>query len=112
MIWIILIEILQTFGISVEVIDLLSLSPIDNDSILKSVSKTGALVVVDEDNPRCGMASDIISSVVEKGFHLLRRSPKMVTAPHAPVPYSSSLEDLYVPNAARVVSTVKEMFEN
>lgn len=105
-------EILQTFGISVEVIDLLSLSPIDNDSILKSVSKTGALMVVDEDNPRCGMASDIISSVVEKGFHLLSRSPKMVTAPHAPVPYSSSLEDLYVPNAARVVSTVKEMFEN
>ncbi len=105
-------EILEAFGIDVEVIDLLSLSPIDTDSILKSVSKTGRLVVVDEDNPRCGMASDIISSVVEKGFSLLKQSPKMVTAPHTPVPYSASLEDLYVPNPARVVSTIKDMLED
>jgi len=103
---------LQTFGIDVEVIDLLSLSPIDTDSIVESVSKTGRLVVVDEDNPRCGMASDIISSVVEKGFSLLRQAPKMVTAPHTPVPYSASLEDLYVPNSARVVSTIKDMLDD
>ena len=105
-------KILQTFGIDVEVIDLLSLSPIDTDSIVESVSKTGRLVVVDEDNPRCGMASDIISSVVEKGFSLLRQAPKMVTAPHTPVPYSASLEDLYVPNSARVVSTIKDMLDD
>jgi pyruvate/2-oxoglutarate/acetoin dehydrogenase E1 component len=104
-------NILESQGIDVEVVDLLSLSPIDDSTILESVRKTGALIVVDEDNPRCGMASDIISMVAEKGFKDLKAAPRMVTAPHTPVPYSQALESLYVPDANRVVSVAKKVME-
>jgi len=106
------IEAAQTLaaeGTSAEVVDLRSLSPLDADAILGSLAKTGRLVVVDEAPPRCGIASDVAALCVDRGFDLLDAPVRRVTAPHAPVPFSPALEDLYVPTAARVVAAVREM---
>lgn len=101
-------EALAEAGIDAEVVDLLSLSPLDEETLLDSVSKTGRVVIVDEDNPRCGMAADLVALVATKAFDQLDAPPQMVTPPHTPVPYSRDLEDLYVPNAARVVAAAKQ----
>jgi len=96
-------------GINAEVIDLLSISPIDYDHVIESVKRTHRLVVVDEDTPVCSLASEICARVAEEAFEYLDAPPSRVTAPHTPVPYSRPLENLYVPNAARVVKTVQKL---
>jgi pyruvate/2-oxoglutarate/acetoin dehydrogenase E1 component len=100
-------EALSTEGIDAEVIDLLSLSPLDEETLLESVAKTGRVVIVDEDNPRCGMAADLAALVATKAFDHLDAPPQMVTPPHTPVPYSRNLENYYVPNAQRVINAAK-----
>ena len=91
-------------GYSAEVVDLLSISPLDEETILESVMKTRKVVIVDEDYPRCSVASDLSALVAEEAFDYLDAPPKRVTAPHTPVPYSQPLEALYLPNRERVVS--------
>ncbi|MSQ34019.1 MAG: alpha-ketoacid dehydrogenase subunit beta [Dehalococcoidia bacterium] len=94
-------------GVDAEVIDLLSLSPLDDEAILTSVKKTQRLVVVDEDTPRCSLATDIAALVADEAFDYLAAPVKRITAPHTPVPFSRVLEQAYIPNAQRVVDTVK-----
>lgn len=98
-------------GIDCEVIDLRTTSPLDEDSILESVEKTGRLVVIDEANPRCSMATDISALVAQKAFAALKAPIEMVTAPHTPVPFSDSLEDLYIPDAAKIENAVLKLIE-
>ena len=95
---------LETQGFSVEVLDLLSLSPMDNEAILNSVRKTRKVVIVDEDYPRCSIAGDISALIAEEAFDYLDAPPKRVTPPHTSVPYSRSLEPLFVPDKNNVVS--------
>ena len=102
-------EKLSLEGIDCEVIDLRSLSPLDETIILESIKKTGKLIVVDESNPRCSIASDISSLVSEKAFYDLVAPIKLVTSRHSPVPYSPVLEYYYSPNADRVLEAVKEV---
>ena len=102
-------QALQKDGTKAEVLDLLSLSPLDEESILQSVKKTSRIVIVDEDTPRCGVAADIAALVAEKAFDYLDAPPKIVTSPHTPVPFSGVLEDLYAPNASRVTATVRSL---
>ena len=102
-------EALAKEGIDCEVIDLLSVSPIDYDHINESVRKTHRLVVVDEDTPVCSMASEICSRVAEEVFDYLDAPPSRVTAPHTPVPYSRAMENEYMPNETRVIRTVKNL---
>ncbi|NMG73902.1 alpha-ketoacid dehydrogenase subunit beta [Aromatoleum diolicum] len=97
---------LQKQGIHCEVIDPRTTSPLDEDTILESVEKTGRLVVVDESTPRCSMASDIAGLVAQKAFGALKAPIEPVTAPHVPVPFSDALEDLYVPSPAAVEAAV------
>ena len=94
-------------GIECEVIDLRSLSPIDMDTVLESVDKTGHLVCVDEANPRCSIAADVSAQVAQQAFGALKGPIEMVTAPHTPVPFSPVLEDLYIPSAAQIAAAVK-----
>ena len=96
-------------GINCEVIDLLSVSPIDYDHINESVRRTHRLIVVDEDTPVCSMASEICSRVAEEVFDYLDAPPSRVTAPHTPVPYSRAMENEYMPNEIRVVNAVKKL---
>ena len=102
---------LQKQGIHCEVIDPRTTSPLDEDTILESVEKTGRLVIVDESTPRCSMASDIAGIVAQKAFGALKAPIEQVTAPHVPVPFSDALEDLYVPSPARIEEAVTRIKE-
>lgn len=97
-------------GIEAEVVDVLTLSPLDEATILESVARTRRLIVVDEDTPTASMARDIAARVADKGFDNLDAPIKTVTAPEIPVPFAAVLEAHYVPRAAQVVSAVHELF--
>lgn len=94
-------------GIEVEVVDLRTLSPLDIDTVLESVTKTGRLVCVDEASPRCNIATDISAQVAMHAFGALKAQIEMVCPPHVPVPFSPSLEDLYIPGAPAIAEAVR-----
>ncbi|MBE9471954.1 MAG: alpha-ketoacid dehydrogenase subunit beta [Chloroflexi bacterium] len=96
-------------GVDVEVVDLRSLSPMDEETILNSVKKTHRLIVVDEDYPRCSIATDVVALAAGQAFDYLDAPPKMITAPHAPVPFSPTLEDAYIPSVDTIVSTAQSL---
>jgi pyruvate/2-oxoglutarate/acetoin dehydrogenase E1 component len=96
-------------GIECEVVDLRSLQPLDEATVLSSLEKTGRLVVVDESTPRCGIASDIAALCVDKGFDFLNAPVKRVTAPHTPVPFAGVLERAFIPSAEKIIAAVREM---
>ncbi|WP_337050525.1 alpha-ketoacid dehydrogenase subunit beta [Priestia megaterium] len=96
-------------GIDVEVVDPRSLSPFDEETILSSVEKTNRLIVIDEANPRCSIATDIAALVADKGFDMLDAPIKRITAPHTPVPFSPPLEDIYLPTPQKVIAVVSEL---
>lgn len=102
-------DALEATGISAEVVDPRTLSPLDEETILNSVAKTHRLVIVDEDNPRCSAATDIAALAADKAFSELDAPIKLVTAPHTPVPFSPPLEQFYVPSPERIVATVQEI---
>ncbi|MBH8609256.1 alpha-ketoacid dehydrogenase subunit beta [Thermoactinomyces sp. CICC 10521] len=102
-------EILAKQGIEIEVVDPRSLSPLDEETILASVEKTNRLIVIDEANPRCSVATDIVALVADKGFDLLDAPIKRITAPHTPVPFSPALEELYLPTPKKVIQTVSKL---
>jgi pyruvate dehydrogenase E1 component beta subunit len=95
-------------GFECEIIDPRTTSPLDEDSILESVEKTGRLIVVDEASPRCNMATDVSAMVAQKRFDSLKAPIRMVTPPHTPVPFSDVLEDLYIPDSRRIATAVRE----
>ncbi|PKQ00389.1 MAG: alpha-ketoacid dehydrogenase subunit beta [Alphaproteobacteria bacterium HGW-Alphaproteobacteria-13] len=103
---------LASKGIEVTVVDPRTTSPLDEDTILECVEETGRLVIVDEANPRCSFATDVAAMVADKGFAFLKAPVRMVTAPHAPVPFAPVLEDAYVPDAARIIAAVESIVAN
>ena len=103
-------EVAQTLagdGISVEVVDPRTTSPLDEDAILDSVEKTGRLVVIDESPPRCSLAADVAGLVASKGFGFLKAPIGQVTCPHTPVPFAPNLEDEFLPNARRIEAAAR-----
>jgi acetoin:2,6-dichlorophenolindophenol oxidoreductase subunit beta len=100
---------LAASGIHATVIDPRTTSPIDEDTILESVTETGRLVVVDEANPRCSVASEIAAFVADKAFPALKAPIRRVTAPHTPVPFAPVLEAAYIPNAGQVEAAVRQL---
>ncbi|MFF0793211.1 alpha-ketoacid dehydrogenase subunit beta [Streptomyces spiralis] len=98
-------------GVQAEIIDPRTTSPLDSDTILESVENTGRLVVVDEATPRCSMAADISALVAQEAFGALRAPIEMVTAPHTPVPFAQTLEQLYIPDAQKVANAVKKTMD-
>ncbi|MFC7306539.1 alpha-ketoacid dehydrogenase subunit beta [Streptomyces monticola] len=98
-------------GVRCEVVDPRTTSPLDEDTILESVERTGRLVVVDEAGPRCGLAADIAALAARQAFGALRAPVGTVTPPHTPVPFSAPLEDLYIPDAQRVTAAVKSVMD-
>jgi pyruvate dehydrogenase E1 component beta subunit len=99
---------LEAEGVDAEVVDLLSLSPLDEGTLLNSLSHTHRMVIVDESNPRCSIARDVAAVMAEKGFDFLDAPIGMVTAPHTPVPFSAVLENEYIPTVAKVVAQAKQ----
>lgn len=102
-------ETLSTGGIEVEIVDLRSLVPLDEEAILASVGKTGRLLVVDEAPPRCSVASEVIATVAEKGMDLLKTPPVRLNRLPVHVPANIVLEDLIGPNTSRIVEAVEKL---
>lgn len=99
-------DALSKDSINCEIVDLRTTSPIDTDTIIESVENTGRLVVLDESNPRCSIATDVSALVSQEAFDSLKAPIRMVTAPHVPVPFAENLEDLYIPDAEQVKQAV------
>ena len=104
-------ERLAEGGYSAEVVDLLSLSPLDEHTIVESIKKTRKVVITDEDYPRCSVASDLAALAVEQAFDYLDAPPKRLSAPHASVPYSPALEERHPPGPVDVVEAAKAVLE-
>ena len=100
-------EQLEPEGIAAEEVDVLSISPLDEDTILSSVRQTKRAVVVDEGYQRCGLATDLAALLGREVFDYLHAPVQTVTAPHTPVPFSPALEKAYLPNAGRVVEAAR-----
>lgn len=98
-------------GVSVELIDLRTVKPIDEDLILKSVKKTGRLVIVDGGWRTCGYAAEIASIVSEKAFDFLKTPVKRVTLPDCPAPASAKLEEGFYKHSADIVEAIKLLLE-
>jgi pyruvate dehydrogenase E1 component beta subunit len=89
-------------GVSLEVIDPRTLEPLDIESIVESVRKTGRLVIVDEDTERCGVGAEIGAQVLERAWVALRSPIRRVANPNLPVPYSPPLELAVLPSVERI----------
>jgi len=98
-------------GISATVIDVRSLVPLDTQTILKEIEKTGRLVTVEE-NPRlCGWGAEIASIVADELFWSLDGPIVRVTTPHVPLAAAGNLEDTQIPNAAKIVDAVRRLVD-
>lgn len=100
---------LERDGISVEVIDPRTLVPLDRQTILGSVSKTGHLVVVDEAYLSCGIQGEIIAMVTEEAFSSLKAPPIRLGNPGVPVPFSPTMERVVIPNIKDIEQAVKKV---
>lgn len=98
-------------GISCDMLDPRTTSPLDEDAILESVEKTGRLVVVEESPPRCCVANDIAAIVASKGFDSLEAPIELVTCAHSPVPFSPVLEAAYIPSADNIEAAIRKTLE-
>jgi acetoin:2,6-dichlorophenolindophenol oxidoreductase subunit beta len=100
-------EKLAAEGISVEVVDPQVLSPLDRKGILESVARTGHLVAVDEGQLSCGMGSEVVASVTEHGYDLLKAAPRRVAIPDVPVPPNPTQFEAIMPTEARIEAAVR-----
>jgi len=104
-------EALAADGISVEVIDLRTLVPLDVSTVLASVSKTARLFTVEE-NPRlCGWGAEVVSIVAEEAIYALDGPVVRITTPHIPLAANPVLEDAQMPSAERIAATIRTTLE-
>jgi acetoin:2,6-dichlorophenolindophenol oxidoreductase subunit beta len=104
-------EQLAREGIDVEVVDLLSVSPMDEEAIVASVKKTHRLVVVQETWRRCSVSSEVAAIVAERALDYLDAPVVRVTAREAPIPFSPVLEEFVLPSESKIVAAVKQVVE-
>jgi 2-oxoisovalerate dehydrogenase E1 component len=101
---------LEKEGISVEVVDPRTVLPLDIDTILQSVKKTGRLLVVDEGFAPCGFATDVAAQVADRGFNDLDAPIKRINGAFTPTPYSPPLEKAVVPQPEAIAAAIRELF--
>ncbi|MCY3861353.1 MAG: pyruvate dehydrogenase complex E1 component subunit beta [bacterium] len=104
-------EQLVSEGISVEVIDLRSIVPMDTDTILESVAKTGRLLIADPAHEMGSVASEISAVVAQHGFWSLQAPIARVTTPHTHMPFSADLEKVLLPSADKIVAEARALME-
>ncbi len=102
-------ERLEGEGISVEVLDLRSLVPLDREAILATVAKTGRLVVVDEDYHSFGMSGEVVATVADEDPGLFTAAPARVAVPDVPIPYAHVLEYAVLPRHDRIEAAVRKV---
>lgn len=103
---------LEKEGISCEVIDLISLLPLDYETVMASVAKTGRVVVCQEANLRGGLSGDIVSEIIDRGFDLLDAPPVRVGGLNVPTPYNKGLEAHCIPGERHIIDAVRKVLSN
>jgi acetoin:2,6-dichlorophenolindophenol oxidoreductase subunit beta len=96
-------------GVSVELIDPRTLKPLDMDTIVHSVAKTGRLVLVENTHRMCGLTAEIAAIVAEEAFGYLKKPIQRLTAPDVHVPFSPALEEGLYPTKDKIVAAVKRV---
>lgn len=102
-------EALSTQGVSAEVIDLRTLVPLDRETVFASVSKTGKLIVVDEDYRSYGVSGEIIASIAERDISVLKAAPQRVAYPDIPIPFTRPMEQFALPNPEKIIEAYEKM---
>lgn len=100
-------EIMDKEGVSIEIVDLRTLTPLDEDTILASVRKTSKAIVLHEANLTGGFGGEVAARITEKAFEDLDGPVLRVAAPDTPVPFSPPLEQAYLPNTARLLERAR-----
>jgi 2-oxoisovalerate dehydrogenase E1 component len=102
-------EILATERISVELIDPRTVAPLDTETILRSVAKTGRLLIVDESFGPCGIGAEIAAQMVDRGFDELDAPIRRLNGAHTPTPYSPALESAVVPDVDAIAKAIRDL---
>ena len=103
-------EKLAAEGISIEIIDLRTLLPLDEATVLTSVKKTSKVILLHEDTLTGGLAGELSARITEKAFEYLDGPVLRITAPDTPVPYSPPLEEAFLPNVSKVVDKARWLY--
>jgi pyruvate dehydrogenase E1 component beta subunit len=98
---------LEKEGISAEIVDLRTIRPMDTDTIVASVMKTGRCVTIEEGYPQSGVGAEISARIMEQAFDYLDAPVIRVTGKDVPMPYAANLEKLALPSVAEIVQAVK-----
>jgi 2-oxoisovalerate dehydrogenase E1 component len=102
-------EVLSAEGISVELIDPRTIAPLDTETILRSVAKTGRLLIVDESFGPCGIGAEIAAQMADRGFDQLDAPVRRLNGAHTPTPYSPSLESAVVPDVEDIAKAIRDL---
>jgi len=102
-------EELAKDGINCDVLDMRTIRPLDMDSVLASLEKTGRIVVVDQCWPFASVASEVVTQVIERGFDLLDHQPVRVNSDDVPAPYAKNLEAEFLPHKGKIVAAVRKV---
>jgi len=102
-------DTLEKEGISVEVVDLRTLSPLDTETIIKSVKKTGHLLTVEEGNKSVGIGAEVSAMVTEEAFDYLDAPVRRVAAKDVPIPFNRGLEKAVLPNTQKIIDEVRKL---
>jgi 2-oxoisovalerate dehydrogenase E1 component len=102
-------DVLEKEGISVELIDPRTVAPLDTATILKSVAKTGRLLIVDESFAPCGVGAEIAAQLSDRGFDDLDAPIRRLNGIHTPTPYSPSLESALVPDVDAIAQAIRDL---
>ncbi len=102
-------ETLAKEGISVELIDPRTVAPLDMDTILQSVARTGRLIIVDEDFAHCGIGAEIAAQLADRGFDELDAPIRRLNGKHSPTPYSPPLEAAVVPDTEIIAQAIRDL---
>jgi 2-oxoisovalerate dehydrogenase E1 component beta subunit len=98
-------------GASIEVLDLRSLAPLDEEAILASVGKTSKVLVVDEANRTCAAGAEVASLIADRGFELLDGPVRRLATPDVPIPFSPPLEEAVIPTPHRIAAACRELLD-
>jgi 2-oxoisovalerate dehydrogenase E1 component len=99
--------VLANRGVDVEIVDLVTLYPMDTETILASVMKTGSLATLEEGTATGGIGAEVISRVCLAGFPFLKRPPLRLAAPECPVPYAKNLENAMMPDPMKIAEDIE-----
>jgi len=104
-------EVLEKEGISVEVIDLRTIIPLDREAIIESVKKTGKLIIADESHDFCGVASGLTADILDDVFYYLDAPIGRISTPNVPLPFSPALEFPIIPSTEKIIEKVREILK-